>query len=81
MDFLGQSFDLLPQFLAVSVQFIRIDADPFEFHVGQNLDQWHFHGLEQFIRRHLVQLGPKYLPQLEGNVRVFAGVLCDGFHR
>ena len=67
------------QFLAVPVQFIRIDADPFEFHVGQNLDQGHLHGLEQFIRCDLGQPGPEYLPQLKGDVGVFAGIFCDGF--
>ena len=80
VDFRGQSVNLLPQFLAVPVQFIRIDADPFEFHVGQNLDQGHLHSLEQFIRCDLGQPGPEYLPQLKGDVGVFAGVFCDGFH-
>ena len=80
MDLVGQTLNLLTQFMAVPVQFIRIDAHPFEFHIGQDFDEGHLYGLEQLIRRNLGQTRPEYLPQLERDIGVFTGVFRDGFH-
>ena len=77
---LRQRLNQLTELGAVSIQFLGINPHPFQLHICQNFDQGHLNRLEQFDGGHLVQFGPEMLPQLVGDIGVFASVIRDGFY-
>ena len=72
-----QLFNSLCRRFALPMQFFCINSDPVQLHLSQYRNQWLFDFLEQIPEFFLTEAIPYQFAKLQGDIRIFAGVLCN----